>query len=143
MRISRRNKTGPIILSATVALIIGAYLMTSGHYFLPLPHRINSESKALETWEFSSFVIPSDIDIWYRVKYPARVRMIELMASSTNATLKEIFEELNYPFPPGCFASAGDRGGGIRITHYPSILKRIQTDFQLPPTYKFPSDTSK
>lgn len=106
MILSKKIKLAAIF-GAILILLPAGYLMTSGHYFLPLPEHSDFKGEKIETWEFSNFVIPMEITPWYRLKYPARVRMIEIDQTHTKDSLQEIFEELGYTFPPGCSTHPG------------------------------------
>jgi hypothetical protein len=145
------------VLALIAVIIMGArlYLLTLGHCFLPLPGPAHYTNERLEFWCYSSYplVMPSSAQsisgsferAAWQIKHPgharllATVKRLEAAAPKQEPRLQEALEAMGYDFPPGCGASSGDIVPGWRITHYPSMLRRIQKDFQLKVTWSEPS----
>ena len=93
----------------------------------------------------SSPTISGSLDrlIW-SIKNPGQARLLaiakrlETEAPNEDHGLKEVLEKMGYPFPTGCSASSGHESHGWRVTHYPSMLRRIQKDFRLKVTWREP-----
>ena len=139
----------PIVLVAAGALL---YLLTLGHCFLPLPGRTHYNNEKLEFWYYPprDLALPPspptpfgtlEILAW-QIKHPAQARLLataerlEAAAPKQHHGLQEVLQAMGYDCPPGCAATSGDNDPGCRITHYPSMLRRIQRDFQLKVTHK-------
>jgi hypothetical protein len=148
-----KRLTKILIPIALVVAGVALYLLTLGHCFLPLPGPTQNEK--LEHWRYSSYplVMPASSQtisgslerlVW-KVKHPGHARLLatakrlEAAAPNQDHDLQEVLEAMGYNFPPGCGASSGDIVPGWTVTHYPSILRRIQKDFQLKVTWKEPS----
>ena len=144
---------------ATVVAASVLYLLTLGHYFLPFHGSAHFGNEKLELWSFSSYplVMPStsptisgslDRLIW-SIKNPGQARLLaiakrlETEAPNEDHRLKELLEKIGYPFPAGCGASSPEIVPGWRITHYPSMLRRIQKDFHLMVTWREPLGSDK
>jgi hypothetical protein len=145
------------VLAPIAVIVAGAvfYLLTIGHCFLPLPGSTHYKDERLEFWCYSSYplVMPQSSQtvsgslerLAWEVKHPAHARLLatakrlEAAAPNQDHGLRQVLEAMGYDFPPGCGASSGDIVPGWRITHYPSMLRRIQKDFQLKVTWKEPS----
>ena len=145
------------VLAPIAVVVAGAllYVLTVGHCFLPLPGATHYKDERLEFWSYTSYplVMPPSSQtisgslerlVW-KVKHPGHARLLatakrlEATAPNQDHGLREVLEAMDYEFPPGCSASSGDIVPGWRITHYPSMLRRIQKDFQLKVTWREPS----
>jgi hypothetical protein len=138
----------PIAVIVATAVL---YLLTLGHCFLPQgPNHYQDER--LESWCYSSYPLvmpPSSQTISARlgrlawqIKHPGPARLLATAQKLEAATpekyhgLEEVLKAMGYDFPPESGASSGDMVPGWRITHYPSMLRRIQKDFELKVTGK-------
>jgi len=80
-------------------------------------------------------------DVRWRLANPGHARMISAAAKlekkSPNGvfTPQQVLEELGYKFPPGCYFRASV-GNCWEAAHYPSMLKRIETELDLQPVQK-------
>ena len=142
-----------VVSVAVVAAAAVLYLLTFGHCFLPLGAVAHYKNERPEFWFFSPYplVIPSssqtiagsfDRLAWKSAKNPGMARLLaiakrlETEAPKEDHELKELLEKMGYPFPTGCSASSGPESHGWRVTHYPSMLRRIQKDFRLRVTWR-------
>jgi len=145
-----RLKTRLLVLLAAAILGPVMYLLSLGHCFLPLTRSANYQNEKLEMREYGTFVIPSTARtipatlkrVTWQITNPGRARLLatserlEGAAPNQNHTLQEVLEAMGYDFPPGCVASAGDSVPHWRISHYPSMLRRIEKDLSLTAKYK-------
>ncbi len=145
-----RSAKGWIALSAAALFLITAYLLTFGRCFLPPPNPNKFASEPLEFRMYSPFALPlqsHDLEGAYsRIKWkftrPGQARLFAVSKRLSQADLdsdrpfQRCLEKLGYAFPEGCRATGG--GGdppSWRITHYPSVLNRIERDLSLKPNY--------
>jgi hypothetical protein len=144
-----RSAKGWVALFAVVLFLPAAYLLTFGRCFLPLPNPNEFASEPLEFRMYSPFVLPlqsHDFEGAYaRMKWkfscPGQARLFAVSQRLSKANLgldspfQKCFEELGYTFPKGCTARGGGDPPSWRITHYPSVLNRIERDLSLKPIY--------
>jgi hypothetical protein len=152
------NKRLVKILVSIAVVVAGAvlYLLTLGHCFLPFGAVGHYKNERPEFWFFSPYplVMPSSSQtiagtfdrLAWSVKNPGMARLLaiakrlEMEAPNEDHGLKELLEKMGYPFPTGCSASSGRESHGWRVTHYPSMLRRIQKDFRLKVTWRVPCE---
>ena len=143
-----------VVSVAVVAAGAVLYLLTFGHCFLPLGVTECYKNERPEFWVFSPYplVMPSSSAtiagsfdrLAWSIKNPGMARLLaiakrlEAEAPNEDHGLKELLEKMGYPFPTGCSASSGHESHGWRVTHFPSMLRRIQKDFQLTNTWREP-----
>jgi len=140
----RRVAVGGVLAIFAVATV---YLLTLGQCFLPHWGVENHRNEQLEMREYSPFILPARGNtvggilgrVKWTVMYPGRAKvlsaaeMLQMQAPKEDHNLREVLEKMGYSFPPGCAASSGDVVPGWRITHYPSVLNRIERDLHLSP----------
>jgi hypothetical protein len=145
----RRSAKGWGALFAVLLFLTAAYVLTFGRCFLPLPNPNKFASEPMEFRKYSPFALPlqsQDFEGAYaRIKWkftrPGQARLFAASQHLSQAGLdsdspfQKCFEELGYAFPKGCRASGGGDPPSWRITHYPSVLNRIERDLNLKPTY--------
>jgi hypothetical protein len=137
-----------LINSTLVLFCILGYLLSYGHFFLPLPASSHFSNEKIETRGFHPFLVPQNTGLLWRLEYPGRARLIDASKeihakNNVQSGLQLTLEKLGYVFPPGCRADSGDYVPGWYITHYPSILDRIQKDFRLQLAFTEPSVTNR
>jgi hypothetical protein len=148
--------------SAVVVLPIAAsvtYFFTLGHCFLPLGE-LDCRKESIETREYEQLV-------WYmpkgraaeifqkvqrRVVYPGQYRMDRAIAavealpwgrSGAPPELQQVLEAMGYHFLHGCSAEVVIGQDRWRISHYPSMLNRIEKDLRFNRAPRHPGSPNK
>jgi hypothetical protein len=138
---SKNAKTW-IVLFAVVLFLPVAYFLTLGSCFLPAPNPRRFVNEPLEMRIYPTFAIPlqsRDLEGAYeRLKWnftrPGQARLFatgqRLAQAHPNLDdpFQKCLEEFGYTFPKGCWAIGGGDPPFFRITHYPSMLNRIERD---------------
>jgi hypothetical protein len=144
-----KSAKGWVALFAVALFLTAAYLITFGRCFLPVPNPNKFANEALEFRMYSPFALPlqsHDFEGAYarskwRFTRPGQARLFAVSQRLSQANLdldspfQKCLEELGYTFPKGCRASGGGDPPSWRITHYPSVLNRIERDLSLKPNY--------
>ena len=143
------------VFVASGVMACAMYFLTLGHCFLPIGGPAQWQNERVEMRQYATWgnplpVLPGTIErLRWKVANPGRARALATLkrlsatAPNHNHTLQEVLEAMGYKFPSGCGASAGDRPPGWRISHYPSMLNRIEKDFRLQARYRIPLDRAK
>ena len=122
--------------------LCAAYLLTWGHVFLPRWRLEGHEGEHIETRTYKFFGIPRTSRTAYiawHITHPGQARIVAtaevLSRSATDSLhpLKDCLELMGYSFPNGCDATGGGGDPPRRwaITHYTSMLDRIEKDLNL------------
>ena len=147
-------KRNAIISIIAIAMCSAVYLFTLGHFFLPLGATEHYENEKLETWGYTTYPLvirptPANLpDVFkqaaWRISRPGQACLLataerfQSAAPHQDHTLQEVLEAMGYKFPPGCGASCGDIVPDWRITHYPTMLRRIAKDLHFRVTWREP-----
>ncbi len=131
------------LLCAAIILLSVSYVLTFGHCFLPKPKPDTFRNERIEIRTFSGFFVPSQSNtvagflarMKWRCLYPGQVRLISV--ADNDHLLRKALEKMGYSFPRGCSARIGDNIP-MEITHYPSVLSRIEKDLHLTVTWRAP-----
>ena len=91
---------------------------------------------------YSHFVLPPDAKTFqgtllrtkWTLLHPGQARLFNAWQKllMPDQGFQEALEELGYSFPTNCFAS-NPQEKSVSITHYPSMLQRIEKDMQMKP----------
>jgi hypothetical protein len=74
----------------------------------------------------------------WRLENPRHARVLSAMGRAEKKSPnglqspQQVFEELGFKFPPGCYAQPGV-AGCVDVAHYPSVLARIERELNLQP----------
>jgi hypothetical protein len=139
-----------------IAVASTAYLLTLGHFFLPFGATAFYEKEKLDTWEYTTYPLaiqPKPADLTdalkraaWKIARPGQVCLLataeRLQAAAPNQdhSLQEVLEAMGYKFPPGCHATTVEIVPCWRITHYPSMLRRIAKDLHFRVTWRAPAE---
>ena len=144
-----KSAKGWVVLFAVPIFLTAAYLLTFGHCFLPVPNSGKFANEPLEFRIYSPFSLPLQSHdfqgayarVKWKVTRPGQARLFAVSQRLSQADLdsddpfQKCLEKLGYTFPKGCKASAGGDPPSWHITHYPSLLNRIERDLGLKPEY--------
>jgi hypothetical protein len=148
-------KRNAIISIIGIVVCSAVYLFTLGHFFLPLGANAKYGNEKIETWGYTTYPLvirpkPANVSdtlqqaLW-KISRPGQACLLatadrlQSAAPNQDHTLQEVLEAIGYKFPSGCHASGGgDNSPGWRITHYPSMLRRIARDLHFRVTWREP-----
>ena len=150
-RVKRNAVTlGTFLVLAAVAYIVGT------RQGAPMPEPAVYEREQIEVHSYGLFLVPGPRDslravlneIQWRLANPGHARIlsavarVERKAPNRLLTPQQVFEELGYKFPPGCYARAGV-GGCTDVAHYPAVLRKMEKRLDLHPVREWRVEPSR
>ncbi len=134
---------GELVLCFVVALVASASLglLTRGP---DVSERAVHDAERIEVRCYHGTIIVPDAEsslmaflerTRWRFANPGQARIVSAMARVSARTVlhtpQQVFEELGYRFPPGCYAQIAV-GHRVEVAHYPSVLRKMEKDLNLP-----------